>query len=647
MGKLTIKRVRYTGEKYHFESPELSGGINIIEGRNGNGKSTFMNLIYYGLSGKVDEFSPSNKESHSEITQDKNNYVSLDIIINEEPFTFIRNINSNDITVLSNNANAKVFPLNRSKNEKYTFSDWILEKLQIEPVEVFQATGSSIINFRDLLRLVYHNQELNPKKVYKPADGENYIADSELIRKIIFELLVGKTFSEYYSSFAKLKEKERQRNIAKAVLDDYIASSKSISYNEDLNLIFLKKAKQDKEGQLTKLYSYRESLKNQHRPKSQFYSQINELKSQILEFELKASEKSREYAEVIDELNKLRRLHDNVIVEVTQISKIIHSHEKLSLFSADTCPYCLRDVNRENGHCVCGNEISEEQYERFFYSSDEYSDILKSKQKSIETIEVAIGSCQEQATSISKETEEIDERIKNFQEQISKWVNEYDFSSNSQEMKTADDTILQVRTDINTLTQQIEIEQRRETLLGRYNMINGEYEKLRNTVRLLEAQAGADIRTKIEEFNTTYNSLMINTLANCRSASIGFDDYMPIIDGGMYKEASASVAIRMMYFFTLLKLSLDNSDVKYPKFLLIDTPETAGVDAQNLKQAILQIGTVTSGHLSSEFQIILTTGQDKYPEQYIDNVLIRLSDENKLLKPVIGNDGALILDANN
>jgi hypothetical protein len=320
-------------------------------------------------------------------------------------------------------------------------------------------------------------------------------------------------------------------------------------------------------------------------------------------------------------------------LEITQITKIIHSHEKLSLFSADTCPYCLRDVSREKGHCVCGKEVEEEQYERFFYSSDEYSDILKSKQKSIDTIDIAIGACQEQANEVATEKESLDDQIKDYQQTLVQWIGEFDFTTNSQELKQADDRILAVRTEINKLDQQIEIEEKREKLLQRFTSINSTYERLRNAVRLLEVQANSDIREKVAQFNETYNDLMINTLKNCRSASIDFDDYMPIIDGGTYKEASASVTIRLMYFLTLLKLSLNNEDVKFPKLLLIDTPETAGVDAENLINALSQISKVTAGAKQDDYQIILTTGITKYPSEFEDSVLVRLSDEDKLLKP--------------
>ena len=84
MGRLAIRRVVYSGDKYSFESPYLNDGIVIMEGVNGHGKSTFMNLIYYGLGGRVQAFNKNDdndSKKHNEIFYDTNNYVELIIEI--------------------------------------------------------------------------------------------------------------------------------------------------------------------------------------------------------------------------------------------------------------------------------------------------------------------------------------------------------------------------------------------------------------------------------------------------------------------------------------------------------------------------------------------------------------------------------------
>lgn len=638
MGNIVIKKVRYFGDVYHYESPDLSKGLNIIYGPNGTGKSTFINFIYYALSGKVDEFSASNKETHYEIVNDTNNYVALEIEIDEKNYEIKRFLGRNDITIVEEGGAVKVLPINRSKIEKVTFSDWVLEKLKIEVVEIYQGINNFKLNFKDLLRLIYHNQEPNPKKIYKPSDSDNFISDSETIRKVIFEIQLGKTYSEYYGNLAKFKESEKERNIKKGLLDEYILISKKLSEGyEDLNLIFLREKKKEKEQQLKRLYNYRESIKAQKQDNNFAFTQIAEIRSNYADNDLELNEKEQKKREILFDLLKLNRLKENLILEATQIQKIVYTHEKLNLFSADTCPYCLREVNREKGRCVCGSEIDEDQYERFFYKSDEYTDILKSKQKSVETINAAIESYNEEKSKLSEAIKELTEKQKANKEKILQLINEMEDNGNLTKFTEADDNILKVKEEINRLNQRVEIEEKRESLQLEYNRYVEATDTLRDKVRALELESGRDIKEKISQFNVIYNELMTATLKGCRNAKIDPENYIPIIDEGVYREASAYVSVRLMYYLTLLYLSVKNEDVKFPKFLLIDTPATAGIDTENLLNCLRQISKIAK--ISDNYQIILSTGIDKqsntklYPEEFEDNVKIILSDDDgRLLK---------------
>lgn len=46
----------------------------------------------------------------------------------------------------------------------------------------------------------------------------------------------------------------------------------------------------------------------------------------------------------------------------------------------------MREVERKKGKCICGSDILEEQYEKFFYTDEEYLDILKVRKKSIQSM---------------------------------------------------------------------------------------------------------------------------------------------------------------------------------------------------------------------------------------------------------------------
>ena len=129
---------------------------------------------------------------------------------------------------------------------------------------------------------------------------------------------------------------------------------------------------------------------------------------------------------------------------------------------------------------------------------------------------------------------------------------------------------------------------------------------------MLEGQRNIDIARKRARLGEIYSGYMVKTLQDCRSATIN-QDYSPVINGGTYKEKSSVVPIRLMYFLALLKLSLLDESVAFPKFLIVDTPDTAGIDDDALINDIAQIQDLTIE--PRPWQIILTTGIGKYPPE--------------------------------
>jgi len=84
-----------------------------------------------------------------------------------------------------------------------------------------------------------------------------------------------------------------------------------------------------------------------------------------------------------------------------------------------------------------------------------------------------------------------------------------------------------------------------------------------------------------------------------------------------------------MYYLTLLQVSIDSDNTAFPRFLLIDTPDTAGIDIDRLIPSIGQIGKFLTS--KKDFQIILTTGVGTYPKEFDKYVAVRLRDDAKLL----------------
>ncbi|HAL1993244.1 TPA: ATP-binding protein, partial [Escherichia coli] len=155
-------------------------------------------------------------------------------------------------------------------------------------------------------------------------------------------------------------------------------------------------------------------------------------------------------------------------------------------------------------------------------------------------------------------------------------------------------------------------------------------DKAKLVVEKLEASAAQELIEKIKDFSKYYNKFMKLSLPDCRSAEISSDDYMPLINNGDYKEASANVHKRFLYFVTLLQMSLVD-DIPFPRLLLIDTPENIGIDNDNLKRMIGCLDALENPN-NVDYQVILSTGVKKYPDSFKGNVILQLSKANKLLK---------------
>ncbi len=179
--------------------PELNEGINIILGDNGSGKSTFSYFIEYGLGGKIKPFMDDDDDArYSIILEDTNNYVQLDILINQIPYSLKRFINSHDIFI-NHATEIESLPLNRHKiNAPVIFSDWLLGKLGIPVFEMYIGITHWYFNFNDLFRLLNYDQNTETKRIYKDPLAENFVADSIVIRKSIFEILLGISSAEYF-----------------------------------------------------------------------------------------------------------------------------------------------------------------------------------------------------------------------------------------------------------------------------------------------------------------------------------------------------------------------------------------------------------------------------------------------------------------
>lgn len=218
---------------------------------------------------------------------------------------------------------------------------------------------------------------------------------------------------------------------------------------------------------------------------------------------------------------------------------------------------------------------------------------------------------------------------------MSKAINSIEFSGNSQYIDLLNDKIIEVKTNLFEEGKLDEIITIYNNLNATYNTKKGDYEdKLSNYQKALKKFGNNNAKT-LEHFNVIYNELMQKSSIRAHNAKIN-DNYMPVINNGSYLNKSAEVPIRLMYYFTILSLALKFKKVKHPRFLLIDTPETSGIDEENLNIDLANIDLALSLSKENEsdsippYQVILTTGIGKYPSNYANRVMLRFNTEDNL-----------------
>ncbi len=637
MGRLKIVKVIYIGDTYHFESPLLKDGVNIIEGENEHGKSTFMNLVYYGLGGKVYGFNKNDKnskEKHPEICNDTNNYVELHIEIDDHQYELTRHIGDNHIYVLENSENIIHTKINRNSRDcEIVFSDWLLEKLNIKVFEMFQGTRSFKLNFNDLFRLVYHDQKTEIDKIYKYPDDESSYSDSVEIRKAIFEILMGQSYDTYYDLLGKYKEAKRAFDNVNTILQSYDDFLADFMDEELENVNAISNKLNETKSMYDKALISRDITKEERYTASDVLIEVEELKSNMRDHEAERNELLKSNTFLKQSIEKISFLIKEAEYELKEIERIRFINSKLKLFSPNTCPFCLTKVDRIEGHCICGNELNEDEYEKFFYTDDEYLVIMQAKKKSIMTLKDMLQKKFDRVEKNKRFINEVDGKIVEFTNQIDVLFKDINPDYNTGMIRKLDDRIFVLKNNMIELENALELAGKKEEKVKELGLKRSKMNTLKFQTDKALNTAKEDILSKREGFSKYYLKYMKIADSNCFDAYIG-DDYMPIINTHEYRARSTRVPRRLMYFITLLVMSL-KSEISYPKLLLIDTPNKEGIDDINLKKNIGVIDTIIEDIPSlAKYQVIMSTGINRYPNAMKERVFITLKDENKLLKKV-------------
>ncbi|ELQ2511544.1 hypothetical protein QTG68_001160 [Vibrio vulnificus] len=628
MGRLKIEKVSYYGDNYYYESPILKNGINLIVGDNGSGKSTFCFFLDYGLGGNVEFFKKNDKKKrksvikreYKEIVNDSNNYVLLDIKIDNKPYKLKRFIQHNEIFI---DDGLETFSKKISRrNVDSNFSDWLLEKLGIGVFELTLGRNTWFISFNDLYRLMYYDQETTPSKIFKSPDAENFITESDVVRKSIFETLLGKNSDSYNKAFNEYKVAEV----------DYNKSASELSVFCSLNNISVDEEYDSRQAniEISQLEDKLDLLKEQRivevESNSKFEESIeiiNSLKKEILEISEEQNNLLIDIDKIKIERARVLNFKDELNFEIVQLRKILFTHDKLNIFSSETCPFCLNELDEHLPDCKDENKT-----EKFIYTASDYNKIYTQKSKKLNTIEDAINAIDSEFDFKMKSYESCSDRFYLLQSKLSDIVNNSVYKGSLA-------LLSKLNSEINELSDELYIKERDSKVYVEFNNLKNrktqlkkEFDNKSGKLRVQESKFNLDKESTVKGFKAIFSNLMNNSALKYSTVSID-ENYFPLVDGGIYREKSSAVTVRLMYYYSMLMYSLQNSSVKFPKFLVLDTPEDSGIDREKLIKNLscLQDAISELDLDTLDFQLILTTGENRYPDTFKDYLVDKFSEE--------------------
>ncbi|WP_285330316.1 hypothetical protein [Vibrio parahaemolyticus] len=304
--------------------------------------------------------------------------------------------------------------------------------------------------------------------------------------------------------------------------------------------------------------------------------------------------------------------------QIDQISKIIFTHDKLNLFSNTDCPFCSKPIEKENQNiCICGNNHDDHDSVQFIYTSNDYLDIHRQKTKKLSTIEYALEGVDKEIKENELNTLRLKDELSTIEQNLSHFI-----KNSTDEGNLVSLTALNV--SLNDLNDQLYCKNREYNIYKDFESLRSE--KDRRKEALVKYQSELDTQEKIfnkdnkstiRGFEKILKSFIDDSSLSCTTMSIG-SDYMPLVDGGIYREKSSAVTVRMMYYYSMLAYSLANSKIKFPRFLIVDTPEESGIDNDKLlKNISLLSQKIESYNIDKvDYQIILTTGEGRYPDSF-------------------------------
>ncbi|HFN5082617.1 TPA: AAA family ATPase [Pseudomonas aeruginosa] len=576
-------------------------GVNIIRGDNGTGKSTIMDLMYYGMGAEVTDWTEEQITCDETIVEVKLNYktFSLKREITETGKAAMFLYEGNAEAALADHLNWFRYPNARNK-DTHSYSQQLFLLMGLPSHKTDEAKN---LTMHQILRLMYVDQLTQTTKLLK--EDKNY--DNADIRKAIGEYLLGIDDLEAHNLRQDLIEASRE-------FDALTSELKAIYrfLGSDASLIRRDRIESDiaaLQAEILELEEKRQAIR--HEKLENITEGIRERASAIAE-ELESlsaekadleERKSIITSEIVDTKLFLQSLKQRLAA--LENSKATSASLGELIFKY--CPACLSPIETHSGGVACGLCKADLDLEKRHYS---YIQKINEIHFQIRESEYLLSEYQSKSDSISSSLPIIAHRLNSLRMEYAELVANADAVDAA--ISEIGAQIGYARSQITSYGEKLKMVDQIEDLTTRKTDANARITSLKER---LEALAEAtknryqDVYTDIEEIAMEFikaDGGYENVFENPEDVSFDFARDKMAVNGRSKFSASSMVIMKNSIRVAIFIHSVKDSMARYPRFLMLDNIEDKGMmepRSQNFQRVLVE----KCDELENDYQIICTT----------------------------------------
>jgi len=576
-------------------------GINIIRGDNGTGKSTVMDLLYYGLGAEVKKWT---------IEQERCTHTLIEVLINNHLLCLRREITDTGKSpmyffeggseaALKDMKNWLQYP-NRRSDSKHSYSQQLFEMLGLPQHKTDDSTN---LTMHQILRLMYVDQMTETSKLLK-ADPE---WDNPVIRKAIGEFLLGIDDLDAHNLRQKLIEANKAfeatngelKAIYRVLKDDSQAFRREALVQEINNskATILKLVNKQKDIRSTKLDTLNESVKTRA-------SEINVRLQRLASNEANLLErKSIVNAELID----TKLFLDSIRFRLASIEQSKLTNSELGDVAFKYCPSCLTPIEEHANSSSCGLCKSEaDGVKRHYAYMQMINELNFQARESVELIE-----------SFQNEVDKINTEIPKFNQEMGLLKNEY--QALTENADAVDAALSEVAAEIGFHRSQIVNMNEKIKLVEKIEKLQTDKEEaIVEISRIKDALEKIEFSNEDRKFNIYGSiekiaiSLLIKdggyeiVFVDPEEVSFDFNRDRMFVNGRSKFSASSMVIMKNSIRSAIFLQSVKDPLMRLPRFFMNDNIEDKGMThdrSQNFQRSLVEACL----ELESEFQLIFST----------------------------------------